>query len=68
MDREPWLFRSLVFGSGIRHLDGDAIGGRRLTRTSSKTGHALAGGFDNRTTWLQRSLQPGITPIPITLF
>jgi len=25
--REPWLFRSLVFGSGIRRLDGEAVGG-----------------------------------------
>jgi hypothetical protein len=32
--REPWLFRSLVFGSAIRRLDGEAVGGRRLTRTS----------------------------------
>jgi hypothetical protein len=28
--REPWLFRSPVFGSGIRRLDGEAVGGRRL--------------------------------------
>jgi len=34
--REPWLFRSLVFGSGIRRLDGEAIGGRRLARTSPR--------------------------------
>src|SRR6516162_2184785 len=31
--REPWLFRSRVFGSGIRRLDGEAVGGRRLART-----------------------------------
>jgi hypothetical protein len=31
--REPWLFRSPVFGSGIRRLDGEAVGGRRLART-----------------------------------
>jgi hypothetical protein len=30
--REPWLFRSPGFGSGIRRLDGEAVGGR-LTRT-----------------------------------
>jgi len=30
--REPWLFRSPVFGSGIRRLDGEAVG-RRLART-----------------------------------
>jgi len=32
-NREPWLFRSPVFGSGVRRLDGEAIGGRRLART-----------------------------------
>src|SRR6516165_5221660 len=31
--REPWLFRSPVFGSGVRRLDGEAIGDRRLART-----------------------------------
>jgi len=31
--REPWLFRSPVFGSGIRRFDGEAVGGRRLART-----------------------------------
>jgi hypothetical protein len=31
--REPWLFRSPVFGSGIRRLDGEVVGGRRLART-----------------------------------
>jgi hypothetical protein len=65
--REPWLFRSLVFGSGIRRLDGEAVDGRRLARTSPRR-VTLAGGFENCTTWLQRSLQPGMTPIPITLF
>ena len=64
MDREPWLFRSLVFGSGIRRLDGEPPPRKDL----AQTGHALAGGFENRTTWLQRSLQPGMTPVPITLF
>ena len=28
-----WLFRLLVFGSGIRRLDGEAVGGRHLART-----------------------------------
>ena len=31
--REAWLFRSSVFVSGIRRLDGEAVGGRRLART-----------------------------------
>src|SRR5215469_14083942 len=31
--REPWLLRSPVFGSGIRRLDGEAVGDRRLART-----------------------------------
>jgi hypothetical protein len=31
--REPWLFRSPVFGSSIRRLDGEAVGGRPLART-----------------------------------
>jgi hypothetical protein len=31
--REPWLYRSPVFGSGVRRLDGEAVGGRRLART-----------------------------------
>jgi hypothetical protein len=45
-------------------------GGRRPPprKDLAQTGHALAGGFDNRTTWLQCSLQPGMTPVPITLF
>jgi hypothetical protein len=38
------------------------------TVPTTRTGHALAGGFDNRTTFLQRSLQPEMTPVPITLF
>jgi hypothetical protein len=35
-EREPWLFRSLVFGSGIRRLDGEAVGGGHLARTSPR--------------------------------
>ena len=31
-----WLFRSLVFGSGIRRLDGEAVGGRHHARTSPR--------------------------------
>jgi hypothetical protein len=65
--REPWLFRSLVFGRAF-----DDSTARRSAAAASRgpaqTRHALAGGFDNRTTWLQRSLQPGMTPVPITLF
>jgi len=34
--RTPWLFRSPVFGSGIRRLDGEAVGGRRLARTQPR--------------------------------
>jgi hypothetical protein len=49
---------------GIRRLDGEAPPRKDL----AQAGHALAGGFENRTTWHQRSLQPGMTPVPITLF
>jgi hypothetical protein len=31
--QHPWLFRSPVFGSGIRRTDSEAVGGCRLTRT-----------------------------------
>jgi hypothetical protein len=44
------LFRSLVFGSGIRRLDGEAVGGRTPREDPAQTRHAPAGGFDNRTT------------------
>jgi hypothetical protein len=43
------LFRSPVFGSGIRRLDGEAVGGRHLARTPPRC-VTLAGDFDNRTT------------------
>ena len=54
----------------VRAFDVSRRGGRRPPprKDLAQTGHALAGGFDNRTTWLQRSLQPGMTPVPITLF
>jgi hypothetical protein len=45
MDMGAMVFRSLVFGSGIRGPC-EAVGGRRLARTSLQTGHALAAGFD----------------------
>ena len=38
--RETRLFRSPVFGSGIRRLDGEAVGGRRLARTRLKASRA----------------------------
>jgi hypothetical protein len=47
--REPWLFRSPVFGSGIRRLDGEVVGGAPR-EDPAETRHALAGDFDNRTT------------------
>jgi hypothetical protein len=58
--------------AGVRfgHSTSRRRGGRRPPprKDLAQTGPALAGGFDNRTTWLQRSLQPGMTPVPITLF
>jgi hypothetical protein len=33
VDTDPWLFRSPVFGSGIRRPDGEEVGARRLART-----------------------------------
>src|SRR5215469_7232899 len=66
--REPWLFRSPVFGSGIRRLDGEAVGGRRLARTPPR----------RVTRWLATSIiappAPALSsagdelPSPITLF
>jgi len=48
--------------AGVRfgHSTTRRRGGRRPPprEDPAQTGHALAGGFDNRTTWLQRSLQP----------
>ena len=58
------LRRSITHADRDR-LDSEAIGGRRVARTSPR--RVTRGGFDNRTTWLQRSLQPGTTPLPITL-
>jgi hypothetical protein len=66
--REPWLFRTSVFGSGIRRIDGEAVGGRRLARTPPK----------RVTRWLATSIiaPPAAAlssagdelPSPITLF
>jgi hypothetical protein len=59
-----------ITGCSVRAFDVSTA--RRSAAAASQgprpDGHALAGGFDNRTTWLQRSLQPGMTPFPITLF
>ena len=52
----------------VRAFDVSAARRSPPRKDLAETGHALAGGFDNRTTWLQRSLQPGMTPVPITLF
>jgi hypothetical protein len=52
--REPWLFRSPVFGSGIRRLDGEAVGGRRLAGWRLRQSHHR----------LQHSLQPGMNARP----
>ena len=52
INTEAWLFRSPVFGSGIRRLDGEAVGGLRLARTPPKC------------VTLQDSLQPGMNSRP----
>ena len=62
--RKPRLFRSSVFGSGIRRPDGETVGGCRLARTPPKTRHALAGDFDNRTTGSSTLFSRGSTPVP----
>jgi hypothetical protein len=49
MDREPWLFRSLVFGSGIRRLDG---GRRPPPRKDLVPDGSRAGWRLRRTNWL----------------
>jgi hypothetical protein len=53
-------------------IAGVRFGHRRFGAAASQgprpDGSALAGGLDNRNTWLQRSLQPGWTPVHITLF
>ena len=38
-----------MFGSGIRRLDGEVVGGAPR-EDPAETRHALAGDFDNRTT------------------
>ena len=45
--RKPWLFRSPVFGSGIRRLDGEVVGGprtppRRVSRWLATSSLGLA--------------------------
>ena len=42
----PWLFRSPVSGSGIRRLDGEAVGRPPPREDPAQRRHALAGGFD----------------------
>src|SRR6516162_1089956 len=54
--REPWLVRSPVISSGVRRLDGEAVGGRRLARTPPER-HAPA-----------LSSTRDQLPSPITLF
>jgi hypothetical protein len=61
--RKPWLFRSPVFGSGIRRLDGEAVGGRRLARTppnASRAGWRLRQSHHR----LQHPLQRGMNSRP----
>jgi hypothetical protein len=48
-----------VFGSGIRRLDGEAVGGRRLARTPPSVTRWLA-----TSTIAPHSLQPGMNSHP----
>ena len=69
MNTKAILFRSPMLGSGIRGFDGEALGGRRLARTppsASRPGWRLRQSHHRLQKRSRCSLQPGMTPVPIT--